>query len=395
MVDWDRVEQLRSKGWDWERIANDPKVGFHPEASVQDSGRALRGLYHRQKSRVGRTGKESSSTPRSAKKEEEIRERKWSLPRIGYLLVPVVGIWFAIAYLLPSPVGVLVPAVPYLALALVAVAFLLLFGLLRTTQARWSKAYRKSLVTGVVLGLVLSGVIALGGALLFDCPVLPPASTARGEPDPGWTAVTVSPWKEGGQPVVYFYGATWCPYCSASSWAIWKALTEFGTVTGTYTSYSYGPPEQITYIPEMVLANAHLASSTVNFQVSEYVAGSDGVVPGTSSCIQQAYVTAYSGSEIPFLVVNGQYLHSGISIIPPTNLESWAGGAHGGAPAVQSAVASENTSADSPWLQIETQAWWLMAFMVESCAVSVGQLASEYHWSSATQAAVTTDVQQI
>jgi hypothetical protein len=41
MVDWDRVEQLRSKGWDWERIAADPKVGFHPEASVHDEiGRA-------------------------------------------------------------------------------------------------------------------------------------------------------------------------------------------------------------------------------------------------------------------------------------------------------------------------------------------------------------------
>jgi hypothetical protein len=51
MVDWDRVEQLRSKGWDWDQIAEDEKVGFHPDASVHDPGRALRGLYHRQRSR--------------------------------------------------------------------------------------------------------------------------------------------------------------------------------------------------------------------------------------------------------------------------------------------------------------------------------------------------------
>ena len=64
-----------------------------------------------------------------------------------------------------------------LALVLVVVAFLLLFGLLRSSGARWSKVYRTTLVTGVVLGLVISGVIALGGILFLHCPVLPSESS--------------------------------------------------------------------------------------------------------------------------------------------------------------------------------------------------------------------------
>jgi thiol-disulfide isomerase/thioredoxin len=395
MVDWDRVEELRSKGWDWDKIANDPKVAFHPDSSMGEPGRALRGLYHRQRSRQRRQG-EAPKAVAPSKEDREKVERKWTLPRIGYLLVPVFGIWFALAYFIPSPVGLVLPAIPYLALGLVIVAFLLLFGLFRATGTRWSKVYRSTLVTGIILGLVISGVIALGGILFFGCPVLPSSGTS--EPGQGWISVSASPWQDGGRPVVYFYGATWCPYCSASSWAIWKALTEFGTVSGAYTGYSYGPPEGLQYVPEMVLANANLVSSVVAFQVSEYVAGSDGTFPTTSNCYQQAYVTAYSGSSIPFVVVNGQYVHGGSSLIDPSNLQTWAGGANGGASAVQNAVASENTAAGSPWLQIQGQSWWLMAFIAKSTGATPANLALQPYysgWSSATRSSVASDLAQI
>jgi len=51
MVDRDRVEELRSKGWDWEKVAVDPKVGFHAAASAGDPGPTLRPLYHRCKAK--------------------------------------------------------------------------------------------------------------------------------------------------------------------------------------------------------------------------------------------------------------------------------------------------------------------------------------------------------
>ena len=313
MVDWDRVEELRSKGWDWDKIADDPKVGFHPDTSVQETGRALRGLYHRQRSRQRRQGPAPEAAPPS-KEEREKAERKWTLPRVGYLLVPIFGIWFVIAYIVPSPVGLILPAIPYLALALVLVAFLLLFGLFRSSGKRWTKVYRTTLVAGIVLGLVVSGVIALGGILFFGCPVLPSASSATTQPGAGWTSVSVSPWHENGLPVVYFYGATWCPYCSASSWAIWKALSGFGTVSGTSLMYS-GEDS----IQEIVLANAQYSSSYITFLVSEDTSGVTGNFPSTSNCVEQAYVSAYSGSSIPFVAVNGQYIHGGSSLISPPN----------------------------------------------------------------------------
>ena len=392
MVDWDRVEELRSKGWDWDRIADDSKVGFHPDASVREPGRALRGLYHRQRSRERRQGTASAPSP---KKVAEEKERRWTLTRVGYLLTPIFAIWFVIAYLIPSPVGLVLPAIPYLALGLTVAAFVLLFGLWRSKAERWSKLLRTTVVTGVVLGLVISGVIALGGVLFFGCPFLP--STTSSQPGPGWSSVSVNAWQDGGRPVVYFYGATWCPYCSASSWAVWKALTEFGSVTGASTGYSYGSPEPYTYTPEMILTNIQLASSTISFQVSEYVAGADSVFPTTSNCYQQAYVTAYSGGSIPFLVVNGQYIHGGSYLVDPSTLAVWAGGSNGGATAVQTAVLNEDTSAGSPWLQIQTQAWWVMAFMAKSTGVPIGTLALEVspHWTSATQTAVQNDLVQI
>jgi hypothetical protein len=387
VVDWDRVEELRTKGVDWDSIADDPKVGFHPDASVQEPGRALRGLYHRQRSRERR----QEVSPAKQKKEAEQRERRWSLARVGYLLVPIFAIWFLLAYLVPSPVGLILPAIPYLALGLVVGAFLLVFGLWRSSGPRWSKTFRTTLIVGAVLGLVISGMIALGGVLFFGCPYLPSAASGTGQPAPGWVSYSVSPWHDNGQPVVFYYGASWCPYCSASSWAIWKALTEFGTVTGAYTDYS-ASGDIYPQTPEMVLANAQLSGSPVAFQVSEDTSGVDGTFPGTSNCFQQAYVSAYSGGSIPFVTVNGVYVHGGSSLIDPNDLKTWAGS---GAPTVQSAVANEDTSSGSPWLVVQGQAWWMMAFMAKATGEPVSSLASQYHWSSQTTAQVTSDLAAI
>ncbi len=390
MVDWDRVEELRSKGWDWDRIAADPKVGFHPDASVKEEGRALRGLYHRQRSRRAR--ETETVTPRKPSREErEKAERKWTLPRIGFLLVPVVGIWFVIAYLAPSPVGLILPAIPWLALALAVVAFLLLYGLLRS-EKKWSPVFRTTLISGVVLGLVVSGLIGITAALAFGCPYLPPQSLLSSEPGgDGWTKAPVSPWQEGGAPVVFFYGATWCPYCSASSWAVWKALTEFGTVTGAVTSYS-SSSDVYPSTPEMVLGGISLSSSTISWQVTEDQSGVDGTFPTTTNCYQNAYVTAYSGSSIPFLVINGQYVHGGSSIINPEQLSGWAAGKNGGASSVQYQISTENGSA---WSVIQDQAWWIMAFLTKSAGATPSSLASQYHWSSSTLAGVQSRFSQI
>jgi hypothetical protein len=372
MVDWDRVDELRSKGWGWDRIAGDEDVGFHPDASVQDPGRALRALYHRQHRRSGRP--QATEERPTTKVDRDAEERRWTLVRIGILVTPIFGIWALLAFFLPSPVGILVPAIPWLALGFAVAAFVLFFGLWRTPGRKWTPVLRTTLIGAVVLGLVVAGLIGLTGYLAFGCPYLPSSSSLTPQPN-GWASGTMTPWKDGGAPVFYFYGATWCPYCSASSWAMWKALTEFQQnfngqtdgIPGT-TFYYSNPGDVYPSTPEVILASASVTSSLVSFQVSEYYwtlsTGTAGTFPGTSNCVQQAYVTAYSGSSIPFVVVNGQYVHGGSSLIDPNDLSTYATGPTGnGAQQVATSVLTESGDA---WTVEQSQAAQICAFILLS-----------------------------
>jgi thiol-disulfide isomerase/thioredoxin len=392
MVDWDRVDELRSNGESWTEIAADPKVGFHPEASAGDPGRALRALYHRQKARRARQGPAPAPKKRPAKE----LEKRWTLLRVGYLAVPLVAVWFALAYVAPSPVGLLVPAIPYLGLALAAVAFLLIYALWRTRERRWTPILRSAVVGGVVLGLVFAGLVGLVGALVFGCPYLPPASAVGSEPG-GWHGGGGLPnWQSDGKPVVYFFGATWCPYCSASSWAVLKALTEYGSVSGVSTSYSSNT-DVYPATPEAVLSNVQQTGSPVAFQVSEYTGSVDGQAPATSSCYQLAYVTAYSGGSIPFLVIGGKYVHGGTSLVDPANLTNWNYASdHSGAPTVKADVLGET---GQPWFVVQDQAWWVMGYIARCLGVDsasgVTALGNTYGWSAADKAAVGANITQI
>jgi hypothetical protein len=46
MVDWERVEKLRSKGKDWNFIAKDKKASFTPPEGIDDAGKALEALFY-------------------------------------------------------------------------------------------------------------------------------------------------------------------------------------------------------------------------------------------------------------------------------------------------------------------------------------------------------------
>ena len=401
MVDWDRVQDLRSKGWDWADIAKDPKVDFHPDASAGSPGRALRALYHRTGRRL-QEAKTQETPPKRLRKEEEAS--KWTLMRYGWLLVPLVAVWFALAYLAPSPVGLLLPAIPYLALILAGVALVLIYAIWRRTEGpRWSAVYRKTVVTGVVVGLVVSGGIGLAGTLIFGCPYLPPSSSLSGFGGQGWEAVPTGSWQSSGVPVVFYFGATWCPYCSASSWAIYKALTEFASVSNVGTAWS-SQADRFPGTPEMNLAgttlgpkNAHVPPTPpISLQVAEDTSGVDGTIPPTANCYQAAYVSAYAGG-IPFFVINGQVLHAG-ALVNPLDLTTWnlANGT-AGATTVQNSVLSET---GTPWTDVEQAAWLFMAFIAKYLGWNVNNIAtyggpSEYAWSSSTLTAVTTDLSTI
>ncbi|HLN50786.1 MAG: DUF929 family protein [Thermoplasmata archaeon] len=386
MVDWDRVEELRSKGTEWSKIAVDPKVGFHADESAGDPGRALRALYHRSKAR-GRRKPQTPTTPRPG---SAAGESRWTLIRIGFLAVPLVAIWFLIAYLVPSPVGLLVPAIPYLGLVLAVVAFVFVFALWRSTGRRWSAVYRSTLIGGIVLGLVVAGLIGLAGSLLFGCPYLPPASSLTSEPD-NWEVGHMAPWQDNGKPILYSYGSTWCPFCSASSWAFYKALTQFGSVSGAvFTDYSSSTDVDPS-TPEVVLAGIQLSSTTISFQVSEDTSGVEGTSPATTSCFQLAYVAAYGGGSIPFGVVNGQYVHAGASFVNPADLKNYQ---LTGDQTVKGSVLNET---GTPWTAIQGGTWWIMTYLAKATGLSIGKLSNwpgASKWSAATISAVESDMNQ-
>ncbi len=381
MVDWDRVEELRKKGRSWDEIASDPKASFKPDTAVTQAGPALRRLYYRRKGRIDRQGPVDAA-PR---KPDPNADKKWGLVRIGYFATPFVALWVLFAFIAPSPIGLLLSWFPWLLIILGVAVVILAFGLLRTSH-RWSKTFRSTIVLGVVLGLVFTGLIALG-ALLSGCPFLPSSAALTSQPATGWSSTPsyVAAWQQNGMPVVFFYGSSWCPYCSASSWAIYKALSEFQSgfnpkdgsygLPGAYLSYS-SPTDVYAQTPEVVLANVHLTSTVATFVASEDTSGVDGSFPGTANCYQQAYVTAYSGSSIPFLTINGQFVHGGSTIIDPTTLSTYAAGAGGGNSAAQQSVLTQNGVA---WNAVQYQAAWIAAFIVKASGQSLTSITATYN----------------
>ncbi|HEY6237740.1 MAG TPA: DUF929 family protein, partial [Thermoplasmata archaeon] len=257
MVDWDQVDRLRSKGWDWDRIADDPKVGFHADSGLGDSGRALRSLYYQRRSKSQRRPVKGE-TGASGKATVDEQQSRWTLARLGWLLVPLLGIWFVLAYFFPSPVGVYVPAIPLLGFVLAAAGFILAFGLLRTAD-RWNRSARNTVVIGLVLGLVIAGLIGLI-ATLNGCPSLPTVSSSQ---PAGWEKANGPAWTSNGVPVLFFYGSVACPFCSAASWSIKMALERFGTLSGTLPSFlqrdgpALAPVGQALRHPARVSAGGH------------------------------------------------------------------------------------------------------------------------------------------
>lgn len=353
MVDWDRVERLRGRGWDWDRIAGDEKVAFQADAGAGDPGRALRALYYQRRSRQGRR---SAASGKGAGRDGEgggSLAQRWPLARVGYLLAPLFGIWCALALAFPTPVGTFLPAIPTLVLLFLVGAGVLLWGLLRTAD-RWTPPLRSTLAVGVVLGLVVSGGMGLYSHLQ-GCPTL--STSSVGEPQ-GWSKASNPAWQANGAPVVYFYGSVACPYCSASTWAVYNALARFGTVSGW--SYAHSSlTDSPSNIPEVDLVSAAIVSPYVNFH--PVIDPDDSVVraPPTPSCTEQAYNAAYdSGGSIPFIVVNGQYWHVG-TIVNPAPLQGLT----------PTQVAGQIANQSGPaWDAVSPAYYLLTAMIVKSCA---------------------------
>jgi hypothetical protein len=345
MVDWDLVERRRSKGWDWERIAEDPKVEFHADDAAGDPGRALRAMYYQRRSR----SKRAPSPGRSNASNGDDPARRWTLERVGAILAPLFAVWFVLALVVPSPIGSFLPAVPYLLLGMVVAVGLLAFALLRSAE-RWNPTIRTGVVVGVVLGFVIAGCFGVA-AVVSGCPTL----TSATSPEPGnFSKVNDPLWGDNGVPVFFFDGSTACPFCSASSWAMEVALGAFGTLSGTSYDRS-NPTDTYPNTPEVVLADATLQSRWVSLHVAESTNDDQITSAPTTGCVESAYLSTYdSFGYIPFVVIAGHYLHTG-AMVDPAKLAGMT------APEVQGQLDNQSGPA---WNAVSPTAYLLEAFLV-------------------------------
>lgn len=249
------------------------------------------------------------------------RDWKDDLVRVG-LIVAVAGlVWFVLALVFPTPIGVVVPAFPDILILLLVGVGLLATGWVLGSPALQTSG-RKFAAVGLVAGLVLVGV-AYYMASQQGVPILNAATTS--EPG-GWRKADNALWRINGRPVIFYYGSAGCPYCAASSWAIQEALQPFGALSGwSYTTSSPNEADPaLRSIPEVDIAHASLTSSYLSLDV---VAGDNNQVISapTPPPIENAYVLTYDtqqgSASFPFYVIGGMYLHPG-SLVDPTVFSS-------------------------------------------------------------------------
>jgi len=356
VTDWNRVNRLRAKGYDWKSIAADPKVGFTASGDVGDPGRALKALYLSRKSHASRRAKSGDGEDGGGSTAAK-GSRRWGgrLEVLGIGLVIGGAAWLAAALAFPS-VAVLLPALPpkFPDILLVVVVGLALLAVpLVLGLAPLGDHWKQGVAAGVGLAVILAG-----GAGLFVIESGIPNLSANTSPAPGvgWEKAPNPLWQSGGKPVVFFYGSEACPYCSASSWAIERALAAFGTVSGIGYASS-NPGDAYPNTPEIALASSSLQSAYLTWDVKE---GSDtsAISEPPISLTEQAYLNAYANG-IPFVVVGGSYIHIG-TIVNPQVLQGQT------ATAVAQSLSNANPN-DPVYSAIQSQVVFLEAYMAKAC----------------------------
>lgn len=167
----------------------------------------------------------------------------------------------------------------------------------------------------------------------------------------GWETVNQPVWTQGSLPVFFFYGASWCPYCSASSWSVYAALSAFGNFSGSFTLGYSSTSDVYPATPEILLGGVSYSSSWVALQWNE-------TFPTLTNSTGVFYFNTYGGNSIPFAVIDGQYVNANGTLVDPAGLVPWEAT---GASTVLSEVNSRNGSA---WNVIASQTFLIEALLV-------------------------------
>jgi thiol-disulfide isomerase/thioredoxin len=121
----------------------------------------------------------------------------------------------------------------------------------------------------------------------------------------------------GGKPIVFYFGAEYCPYCAAERWPMIVALSRFGTFTGLATTSS-SPSDVYPNTPTFTFRNAMYTSDYIVFQSVES-SDRNGNPLQTPSAAQQALIVKYdTANTIPFLTIGNRFVLLQPSYSPDT-----------------------------------------------------------------------------
>jgi hypothetical protein len=119
----------------------------------------------------------------------------------------------------------------------------------------------------------------------------------------------------GGKPLVFYYGAEYCPYCAAERWALIIALSRFGSFSGLTTTTS-SSSDVYANTPTFTFHGATYSSQYVEFQAVETTDRNQKTLE-TPTAAQLALVSRYdSAGSIPFVDFGNRYAFNGATYQP-------------------------------------------------------------------------------
>jgi thiol-disulfide isomerase/thioredoxin len=118
-----------------------------------------------------------------------------------------------------------------------------------------------------------------------------------------------------GKPLVFYYGAEYCPYCAAERWPLIIALSRFGTFSGLHTTTS-SSTDIYPNTPTFTFHGATYTSQYIEFQSVEATDREQRTLE-TPTAAQQAVLSKLDPSGgIPFLDLGNRYMFPHASYLP-------------------------------------------------------------------------------
>ena len=118
-----------------------------------------------------------------------------------------------------------------------------------------------------------------------------------------------------GKPLVFYFGAEYCPYCAAERWPIIVALSRFGTFSGLKTTSS-SSSDIYPNTPTFTFHGSTFTSQYIDFQAVETTDRNQNALE-TPTASQQALVNQYDTSgSIPFVDLGNRYVFAGATYLP-------------------------------------------------------------------------------